>query len=224
MNSRASLRFESRFGWARRYNAHCDPRCCLAVHEKIHLRLAVPEDIPILRQMIEASVRGLQTQDYTQTQIEGALKTVFGVDSQLIADGTYIVAQTEIVPAEQTGPNSLAGASLIVGCGGWSKRKTLYGSDHWTGREDELLDPVRDAAKIRAFFIHPDWARRGIGSMILQACEDAARSAGFTRFEMGATLTGAKLFGVKGYHAVEPISIPLLNGESLPVIHMEKRV
>jgi GNAT superfamily N-acetyltransferase len=193
------------------------------VHEKIHLRLAVPEDIPILRQMIEASVRGLQTHDYTQTQIEGALKTVFGVDSQLIADDTYFVAQTEIIPAEQTGPNSLARASLIVGCGGWSKRKTLYGSDHWTGREDELLDPVRDAAKIRAFFIHPDWARRGIGSMILQACEDAARSAGFTRFEMGATLTGAKLFGVKGYHAVESMSIPLLNGESLPVIHMEKR-
>jgi GNAT superfamily N-acetyltransferase len=193
------------------------------VHEKIHLRLAVPNDIPILRQVIEASVRRLQTEDYTEAQIEGALKTVFGVDSQLIADGTYIVAEAEIAPVEQTSQRSAAGARMIVGCGGWSKRKTLYGSDHWTSREDELLNPLQDAAKIRAFFIHPDWARRGIGTLILQACEDAARSAGFTRFEMGATLTGAKLFGVKGYQPVRPISIPLINGESLPVIHMEKR-
>lgn len=193
------------------------------MHEKIQLRLAVPEDIPVLRQVIEASVRRLQTQDYTPAQIEGALKTVFGVDSQLITDGTYIVAEAETAPSGQSGQRSAAGTSVIVGCGGWSKRKTLYGSDHWTGREDELLDPLHDAAKIRAFFIHPDWARRGIGSMILQACEDAARSAGFTRFEMGATLTGAKLFSEKGYRPVKPISIPLLNGESLPVIHMEKR-
>jgi GNAT superfamily N-acetyltransferase len=193
------------------------------VHEKIQLRLAAPGDIPVLRQVIEASVRRLQTLDYTPAQIEGALKTVFGVDSQLIADGTYIVAEAETALAEPSGPRSAKGATMIVGCGGWSKRKTLYGSDHWTGREDGLLDPSRDAAKIRAFFIHPDWARRGIGSKILQACEDAARSAGFTCFEMGATLTGAKLFGVRGYRPVKPISIPLLNGESLPVIHMEKR-
>ena len=193
------------------------------MHEEIHLRLAVAEDIPVLRQLIDASVRRLQTQDYTPAQIEGALKTVFGVDTQLINDGTYIVAEAGIAAAKPTGQQSSAGASMIVGCGGWSKRKTLYGSDHWTGREDALLDPLHDAAKIRAFFIHPDWARRGIGSMILQACEEAASSAGFTRFEMGATLTGAKLFGLKGYQAVKPISIPLLNGESLPVIHMEKR-
>ncbi len=188
----------------------------------IHLRLAVPEDVPILRELIDASVRGLQTQDYTPAQIEGALKTVFGVDSQLIADGTYIVA--EAGPDLTKGHRSVnaESGSKIVGCGGWSKRKTLYGSDHWTGREDALLDPFRDAAKIRAFFIHPDWARRGVGSMILQACEDAARSAGFTRYEMGATLTGAKLFGVKGYVVVKPITIPLVNGEVLPVIHMEK--
>jgi len=190
--------------------------------EKIHLRLAVLEDIPVLRQLIEASVRGLQAQDYTPAQIEGALKTVFGVDSQLIADGTYIVAEARLTNAERTEPIGPASASIIVGCGGWSKRKTLYGSDHWTGREDALLDPLRDAAKIRAFFIHPDWARRGVGSLILQACEEAARSAGFSRFEMGATLTGAKLFGKMGYLAVKPISVPLSNGETLPVIHMEK--
>src|SRR5438046_753043 len=188
----------------------------------IQLRLAVPEDVPVLREVIDASVRGLQTEDYTPAQIEGALQTVFGVDSQLIADGTYIVAEA---PSDG-GPNAQAAVTksswTIIGCGGWSKRKTLYGSDHWTGREDALLDPHHDAAKIRAFFIHPDWARQGVGGMILKACEDAAKSAGFTRFEMGATLTGAKLFGAKGYVAVKPISIPLANGESLPVIHMEK--
>jgi GNAT superfamily N-acetyltransferase len=188
----------------------------------IHLRLAVPEDVAALRELIGASVRGLQTQDYTPAQIEGALKTVFGVDSQLIADGTYLVAEAGPSDIQNSEPKKAPFELTIVGCGGWSKRKTLYGSDHWTGREDALLDPLRDAAKIRAFFIHPDWARRGVGSMILQACEDAARSAGFSRYEMGATLTGAKLFGAKGYVAVKPISIPLSNGESLPVIHMEK--
>jgi len=188
----------------------------------VHLRLAVPEDVPVLRELIDASVRGLQTQDYTPDQIEGALKTVFGVDSQLIADGTCIVAEANPNATQSTGAKNAPSGLMIIGCGGWSKRKTLYGSDHWTGREDSLLDPVRDAAKIRAFFIHPDWARRGVGSMILQACEDAARSAGFSRYEMGATLTGAKLFGAKGYVAVKPISIPLSNGESLPVLHMEK--
>ena len=192
-------------------------------HANIHLRLAVPEDIPVLRELIEASVRGLQAEDYTPAQIEGALKTVFGVDSQLIADGTYIVAEAEADSGVRARTANVPSGLMIVGCGGWSKRKTLYGSDHWTGREDALLDPLRDAAKIRAFFIHPDWARRGVGSMILKACEDAARSAGFTRYEMGATLTGAKLIGAKGYVAVKPISIPLANGESLPVIHMEKR-
>ena len=188
----------------------------------ILLRLAVPEDVPVLRELIDASVRGLQTQDYTPAQIEGALQTVFGVDSQLIADGTYFVAEAEAHAIDRTGPKDPPFERIIVGCGGWSKRKTLYGADHWTGREEELLDPLRDAAKIRAFFIHPDWARRGVGSMILQACENAAKSAGFTRYEMGATLTGAKLFGARGYVAVKPISIPLVNGESLPVIHMEK--
>ena len=179
---------------------------------QIRLRLAVPEDVPVLRKLIEASVRGLQTEDYTPAQIEGALQTVFGVDSQLIADGTYIVA-------ESADEKSIW---MIVGCGGWSKRKTLYGSDHWTSREDALLDPQNDAAKIRAFFIHPDWARQGVGSRILQACEEAAHAAGFRRYEMGATLTGAKLFRARGYVPVKPISIPLKNGETLPVIHMEK--
>jgi GNAT superfamily N-acetyltransferase len=192
------------------------------MERKIHLRLAVPADIPVLRVLIDASVRGLQAQDYTPAQIEGALKTVFGVDSQLIADGTYIVAEATPDGMGRAEETNVKAEPVIVGCGGWSKRKTLYGSDRWTGREDALLDPFHDAAKIRAFFIHPEWARCGIGSRILEACEVAARAAGFTRFEMGATLAGAKLFGVKGYVAVKPIEIPLVNGKVLPVIHMEK--
>src|SRR5260370_5047944 len=117
----------------------------------IRLRLAVPEDVPILRQLIEASARGLQTEDYTSAQIEGALQTVFGVDSQLIADGTYIVAEALSKETESKPDMSAGLESKIVGCGGWSKRKTLYGRVHGTGRADTLLDPHRDAAKIRAF-------------------------------------------------------------------------
>lgn len=182
----------------------------------IRIRLATPEDVPVLRELIDASVRELQAGDYTAAQIDGALRTVFGVDSQLIADGTYLVAEGEDLDGEDRLKPGIAG------CGGWSKRKTLYGGDRWTQREDSLLDPRTDAAKIRAFFVHPAWARRGVGTLILDACEVAARAAGFSRFEMGATLTGAKLFGVKGYVAVKPIGVPLDNGEVLPVIHMEK--
>ena len=204
----------------------------------IKIRMAKAEDVPVLRELIEASVRELQAGDYTAAQIDGALRTVFGVDSQLIADGTYLVAEATIEDsggavvgsASDHGAAGLTGAQAgvpvlprIAGCGGWSKRKTLYGGDRWTGREDSLLDPRVDAAKIRAFFVHPAWARRGVGTLILQACEDAARAAGFSRFEMGATLTGAKLFGAKGYVAVKEIGVPLGHGEILPVIHMEKR-
>jgi len=206
----------------------------------MHIRVATPQDVPVLQDLIDASVRGLQTGDYTAAQIDGALRTVFGVDSQLIVDGTYLVAEAS--QGEDSGSaNGVIGASdhgsagfaltqpgvavlpRIAGCGGWSKRKTLFGGDRWTGREDSLLDPEHDAAKIRAFFIHPAWARRGVGTLILDACERGARAAGFRRYEMGATLTGAKLFGVKGYVEVRRIGVPLDNGESLPVIHMEKR-
>ena len=127
----------------------------------IHIRLATPVDIPVLRALIDASVRGLQAQDYSRAQIEGALKTVFGVDSQLIADGTYFVAEADPGVLQRAQQKNVHAEPVMAGCGGWSKRKTLYGSDHWTGREDALLDPRHDAAKIRAFFIHPAWARRG---------------------------------------------------------------
>ncbi|MGH9497358.1 MAG: hypothetical protein ACRD3B_20340 [Candidatus Sulfotelmatobacter sp.] len=127
---------------------------------KVKIRKALIPDVPRLREIIEASVRGLQAGDYSPAQIEGALASVYGVDSQLIADGTYFAAETI---------NEDSGEEVIVACGGWSKRKTLYGGDQYAGREDSLLDPKHDAAKIRTFFVHPDWARRGIGSLILEA-------------------------------------------------------
>jgi len=174
------------------------------------IRLATADDVPALHALIEASVRGLQAGDYTPAQIEGALGTVLGLDTQLIADGTYFIAENS------EGPKRLAA------CGGWSKRKTLFGADRGPGREPELLDPAVDAAKVRAIFVHPEFARRGLGSLILATVEDAARSAGFARFEMGSTLTGVPLYRLKGYVEVERIAVPLANGEALPVVRMVK--
>lgn len=181
----------------------------------VHVRKATSADIPRLREVIEASVRGLQARDYTPAQIDGALQSVYGVDTQLIADGTYFVA--ELARSGHSAP-------LIVACGGWSQRKTLYGGDQYHGREDSLLDHARDAAKIRAFFVHPEWARQGIGSLILDACENAAIAAGFRRLEMGATLSGVAFYRAKGYVEVENQSVPLANGESLPIVKMAKTV
>lgn len=175
----------------------------------IVLRLAAAQDIPASTELIHLSVRTLQAQDYSSAQREGALGTVFGVDSQLIADETYFVVEDE--------------NKTIVGCGGWSKRRTLFGSDQGPGREDTLLNPEQDNAKIRALFIHPDWARKGIGSRLLNACETSASEAGFQGFELAATLTGERLFRAKGYRVIEQIDVPLANGESLPVIRMSKR-
>lgn len=171
------------------------------------LRLAAPSDIPALNALIEASVRGLQAGDYTAAQIEGALGTVLGLDTQLITDRTYFLAEC---------------AGQLAGCGGWSRRKTLFGADRGPGREPALLDPALDAAKVRAIFVHPAFARRGLGSLILACVEGAAREAGFTRFEMGSTLTGVPLYRLKGYVEIERIVVPLANGDALPVIKMVK--
>lgn len=176
------------------------------------LRLATEEDIPALHALIEASVRGLQAGDYTQAQIEGALGTVLGLDTQLIRDRTYFVA--EPVGGDSRQP--------LAGCGGWSKRKTLFGADRGPGREPELLDPDTDAAKVRAIFVHPAFARRGLGTLILARVEAEARAAGFRRYEMGSTLTGVPLYRLKGYIEVERIAVPLPNGEAVPVVKMVK--
>jgi N-acetylglutamate synthase-like GNAT family acetyltransferase len=182
----------------------------LSMKQQFQVRVATPADVPVLRELIAASVRELQAQDYSRKQLEAALETVYGVDSQLIADGTYFAVE--------------AAASLIVACGGWSKRRTLFGGDVWRGREDTLLDPRAEPAKIRAFFVHPEWARRGIGTIILDACEAAAKAAGFTRLEMGATLTGAPFYRARGYTELESIQVPLKDGLSLPIIRMAKSI
>jgi GNAT superfamily N-acetyltransferase len=180
--------------------------------DQVRFRLAVADDAPRLTALIEASVRGLQAGDYSPSQINQALGTWLGLDTQLIADGTYFAVEPVADPA------------LLVGCGGWSRRKTPYGSDHRPGRDDSLLDPRTDAAKIRAFFVHPDWARQGIGSRILELCEEAARAEGFTHCEMGATLTGIPLYRRYGYVEQERVELPLANGETLPIVRMTRSI
>ena len=171
------------------------------------VRPATAADIPALNALIPLSARALSAGFYTGRQIESAITQIFGVDSQLIADGTYFVATAD----EQ-----------IVGCGGWSKRATLFGGDQMKGEADDLLDPNRDAARIRAFFVHPAWTRRGIGRRIIAECEAAARRAGFRRAELGATLPGEPLYAAMGYAVTERFDIPMPDGEVLPAAHMNK--
>ena len=171
------------------------------------LRLAHEEDVSALEALIPLSVRALQSTYYSLAQIEAALGPVFGVDRQLIRDGTYFIA-------EQDG--------VIIGCGGWSKRRALYGGDRSREREDELLDPERDAARVRAFFVHPDWARRGIGRSIMAACERTIRESGFSTVDIVATLAGEPLYALFGYAVVERYEIAMVSGMSLPVVKMNK--
>lgn len=171
------------------------------------VRLARDADVPGLEKLIPLSVRALQAPYYSTAQMDGALGLVFGVDRQLIRDGTYFVVEHECE---------------LIGCGGWSKRKTLFGSDHETGRDDTELNPTCAAARIRAFFIHPNWARRGLGHAILDACEKAILDAGFRSAELVATLAGEPFYAAFNYSAVECYDIPLANGLGLPVVRMIK--
>jgi GNAT superfamily N-acetyltransferase len=174
------------------------------------IRQAKHADESEMRHLIERSIRVLQKTDYTSQQMDGALGHTLGLDTQLVNDGTYFVAMPISHP------------ELIVGCGGWSFRKTLYGSNHVPSRDNTLLDPATEPAKIRAIFVHPDWARQGLGTLLLKHSEDAARQAGFRTMEMGSTLTGVPLYLLNGYMKREAVDIPLPNGESLPIIHMVK--
>ncbi len=173
------------------------------------LRLARREDAPAIAGLIERSVLGLQADDYTPAQMDGALGTVFGVDTRLIDDGGYFLVE-------------LAGE--LVGCGGWSWRQTLFGGDAVPGKDDARLDPAADPARVRAFFVAPEHARRGIGSLILAACETAAREHGFRQLELVATLTGEKLYARRGFEAVERYAVPLPNGAELPVVRMRRAI
>jgi GNAT superfamily N-acetyltransferase len=173
----------------------------------LRFRLAAMEDVPALQHLIPESVRALSLEYYTSQQIESALRYIFGVDTQLITDGTYYVAEAE----EQ-----------IVGCGGWSKRRTLYGGDQMKTTEDNLLDPAHDSARIRAFFVHPQWARRGIGRRIIQLCEEAAQQAGFQAAELVATLPGEPLYAAMSYTVIRRFEAAMPDGQALPVAQMVK--
>jgi GNAT superfamily N-acetyltransferase len=186
------------------------------------VRLAELTEVDVLQTLIERSVRELQHGDYSPAEIELALEMVYGVDTQLIIDRTYLVAEAVSDAPETDTASHRCLPPRIVGCGGWSRRHTLFGGDQFAGREAALLDPARDAAKIRAFFVHPEWARRGIGSLILAACERAAFDAGFTRLEMGATLTGVAFYHAHGYAERDRFALDLRRGESLAIVRMEK--
>lgn len=175
--------------------------------EKWKPRVANYHDITTLEELIPLSVRKLQSSCYSSAQIEAALGTIFGVDRQLIRDGTYFVVEND---------------RKIVGCGGWSKRRSLFGSDSIRTEPDPELDPKRDMARIRAFFVHPAWARQGIGRSIIVACEQAIVAAGFRRVEISATLVGERLYQSFGYKTVEHYEIPMSGGLSLPVVRMSK--
>jgi GNAT superfamily N-acetyltransferase len=170
------------------------------------LRLAQERDVPGLENLIPLSVRALQAAHYSPAQMEAALGPVFGVDRELIDDGTYFVAES---------------AGTLVGCGGWSRRQSLFGGNR-ADTASALLDPMRDPARIRAFFVHPEWARQGIGRGIMHACEAAITAAGFRAVALVATLAGEPLYASFAYTATRRYEIRLSNGMHLPVVHMVK--
>jgi N-acetylglutamate synthase-like GNAT family acetyltransferase len=173
------------------------------------LRKATVADIPALNALIARSARGLSTAEYSARQIEGALRGAFGVDSQLLTDETYFVVED---------------AGQIVGCGGWSFRSTLFGGDARAGRNSSILDPDTQAAKIRAFFVDPAHARHGIGSLLLDHCENQARAHGYSQVELMATLPGAKLYTARGYAAAPLVHFDVGSGERIEFIPMRKRL
>lgn len=175
----------------------------------VALRIAEPQDIPLLNALIARSARALSVGYYTPTQIAAAVRYVFGVDSTLIADGTYFAA---------------VDGTAIVGCGGWSQRRTLYGGDQRPSETPDRLDPHTDAARIRAFFVDPAYARQGIGRLLLDRCTEAARAAGFTRLALMATLPGVPLYEARGFAAAENVTDILPDGTPVEFVRMERSI
>ena len=173
------------------------------------IRKASLGDRAAIEQLIIASARSLSREDYSEQQIEAAIKTVFGVDTNLILDGTYFVADR---------------GGTLIGCGGWSKRKTLFGGDHYATRDSSELDSRTEAAKIRAFFVHPDHARKGIASAILAACESEAKASGFRSLELMATLPGLRLYRTCGYGGDERVEYDIGDGVTIEFVPMRKEL
>ncbi len=173
----------------------------------LRIRAAVPEDAEVLAVLIRDSALRLGRADYSPEQLASALSHLFGVDSRLIEDGTYYVIEAGGQP---------------VACGGWSRRRTLFGGDQYSGRSDDRLDPRTEAARIRAFFVHPAWARRGLARLLLEHCERAARAGGFRRLELMATLTGIPLYEHEGFRIVERQELELPDGVRFPLARMTR--
>jgi GNAT superfamily N-acetyltransferase len=169
-------------------------------------RLATLEDIPALTALMEAAIRELLPLFLKPEEVEASF-AVMGLDTQLIADGTYFVIESD---------------GVIIGCGGWSRRATLFGGNHTAGRDARLLDPPTEAAKVRAMYTHPGHVRRGIGSRILVLCEDAARAEGFRRAELGATMGGKPLYEAAGYRPLELLRVETPTGTKVPILRMAK--
>lgn len=179
------------------------------------LRVATLAERPALQELIELSARGLSMDDYRPEQVEGALRGTFGVDSTLIEDRSYFAAEL------QTDEAGLA-AGTLVGCGGWSRRRTLFGGDAREGRDAGLLDPAVDAAKIRAFFVHPRYARRGVARALLERCEREARAAGFMHFELMGTLPGVRFYEALGYQRQPLVHHTMGDGLVIEFVPMRK--
>jgi GNAT superfamily N-acetyltransferase len=175
----------------------------------VNLRVATLDDVPALRALIEQSARELSVAFYSQEQIDAAVAHVFGVDTQLIADGTYFVIDAPDGPAA---------------AGGWSARRTLYGGDQTKTGSDPRLDPRTEAARIRAFFVHPDWARKGLGRQLYSACARAAWNAGFQNFELMATRPGEPLYNALGFTVIERVVVTLPGGVEVPFARMSRAI
>lgn len=175
----------------------------------MHLRSATHEDTAAIAALIAQSGRALSAGFYSPAQAEAITRHVFGVDSQLIDDGTYYVVED---------------AARLAACGGWSRRRTLFGGDQYKTGPDPLLDPATEAARIRAFFVHPDSARRGLGRRLLAHCAQAARMAGFSRLELVATLPGEPLYAAAGFGVLERFDLRLPPGIDVPLVRMRREL
>ena len=172
----------------------------------LRLRAARPEDMPTLSALMDRAI-GELLRAFLPPEGVAASFEIMGLDTQLIADGTYFVVED---------------GDEIAGCGGWSRRATLFGGDHSAGRDAALLDPATDAARVRAMYTDPDHTRKGVGRLILDACEAAARAEGFSRVEMAATMGGEPLYRACGYDVIEPFEAETSTGYRVPLLRMGK--
>lgn len=175
----------------------------------LRIRTALPADVGALEALIRESVLGLSGGDYSPVELASALAHVFGIDTRLIEDGTYLVVEDRGNP---------------VACGGWSRRRTLFGGDRYADRSDDRLDSATEPARIRAFFVHPDWARKGVGRMLLKECERAAAASGFRRLELMATLTGIAFYEREGFSLEERHELELPDGVRFPLARMTREL